>query len=120
MADRDDERVPTQNKAVAALSRPGHLWKTGQSGNPGGRPKAALRVRDLARTHTETALKTLVDCLTSGDERVRVAAATAILDRAWGKPIAAVAEPEETQPNELASLSEDELKAIIAAEQRPS
>lgn len=60
----------------------------GQSGNPSGRPKVDTRVRDLARAHTERAIQALVDAL--DDERTRVAAATALLDRGYGKPAQAI------------------------------
>lgn len=60
----------------------------GQSGNPSGRPKADVRLRDMARQHTEAAINALVEALS--DERHRVAAATALLDRGYGKPIQAV------------------------------
>ncbi len=62
-------------------------FQPGQSGNPGGRPKAAHRVRDAAREHTEAALAVLVQIATEGEsEAARVAAANAILDRGYGKP----------------------------------
>lgn len=62
-------------------------FQPGQSGNPGGRPKASAKVRDLARAHTETALQVLVEIATAGEsEAARVAAANAILDRGYGKP----------------------------------
>ncbi|WP_458438733.1 portal protein [Methylorubrum extorquens] len=62
-------------------------FQPGQSGNPGGRPKAAGRVRDAAREHTEAALAVLVQIATAGEsEAARVAAANAILDRGYGKP----------------------------------
>jgi HEAT repeat protein len=60
----------------------------GQSGNPEGRRKEDNTVRMLARQHTEAAINALVEALS--DERHRVAAATALLDRGYGKPIQAV------------------------------
>jgi hypothetical protein len=42
-------------------------------------------VRDLARQHTEAAIQTLVEALKN--ERTCVAAATALLDRGYGKPV---------------------------------
>ena len=66
-------------------------FKKGQSGNPGGRPKADVAVQDEARKHTVQAIKTLVACLNAKAENTRVAAATALLDRAWGKPTQTVA-----------------------------
>lgn len=60
----------------------------GKSGNPSGRPKVDLRVKEMARAHTEQAIQTLVDALQN--ERTCVAAATALLDRGWGKPAQAI------------------------------
>ncbi|MGN8092819.1 DUF5681 domain-containing protein [Methylobacterium sp. 22177] len=62
-------------------------FQPGQSGNPGGRPKASARVRDAAREHTEAAIQVLVEIAMGGEsEAARVAAANAILDRGYGKP----------------------------------
>jgi uncharacterized protein YbjT (DUF2867 family) len=48
-------------------------------------------VRDLARQHTEAALETLVRIMQRGkSDAARLAAAVAILDRAWGKPVQAL------------------------------
>jgi hypothetical protein len=59
----------------------------GQSGNPGGRPKAIVEVKELAQKHTPEAIKALVNIVAKGEsESARVAAAVAILDRGWGKP----------------------------------
>jgi hypothetical protein len=65
-------------------------FQPGQSGNPGGRPKAAHHIRDLARQHTEAAVLALVEALAAKSERTRVAAAEALLDRGWGRPMQAV------------------------------
>ena len=66
-------------------------WKKGQSGNPGGKRKQDYRIRDLAQALTEEALETLRSIMKgSEDDRARVAAANAILDRGYGKPAQAV------------------------------
>lgn len=65
-------------------------WLPGTSGNPGGRPKEAGEVKELARKHTKAAVETLVSMLNAENERTRVAAAEAILDRGWGRPAQAV------------------------------
>jgi hypothetical protein len=63
---------------------PGRPFPRGVSGNPGGRPRAALDVQALAREHTLEAVTTLVKALSN--ERLCVTAAVALLDRGWGKP----------------------------------
>jgi len=48
-------------------------------------------VRELARQHTEMAINTLVEiCQNGASETARIAAAVALLDRAWGKPTVAI------------------------------
>ncbi len=59
----------------------------GHSGNAGGRPRDERKVAELARSYSVEAIDTLVDIMRNGkDERVRGTAATALLDRGWGKP----------------------------------
>src|SRR6202000_3173538 len=50
--------------------------------------KAITEIRSLARSHTRTALNVLVAVMrnTKATPPSRVAAASAILDRGWGKP----------------------------------
>ena len=63
-------------------------FKKGQSGNPGGRPKEVAEVKALARTHTTTAINTLVNIAKSkkATDAARVHGCIALLDRGWGKP----------------------------------
>ena len=66
------------------------VWAPGQSGNPGGRPSGLSEIREAARKHTKASLDTLVAALGAASEAVRVSAANALLDRAWGKPEQAI------------------------------
>ncbi|BEU99975.1 DUF5681 domain-containing protein [Novosphingobium olei] len=67
-------------------------FQKGQSGNPGGRAKVTLpdgrTLTDLARTHTAKAVEALVGVLDNDEasDAAKVSAATALLDRGWGRP----------------------------------
>ena len=63
-------------------------WAKGQSGNPGGRPRILEAVSDIARESTTLAIETLrtIAADQAAPHAARVSAATALLDRAWGKP----------------------------------
>jgi hypothetical protein len=78
-------------------------FEKGHSGNPGGRPKGDGEIRELARQHTMTALRTLIEIADHGqNESARVTAANALLDRGWGKPavpVVAAELPEEITIN---------------------
>ena len=57
--------------------------------------KQSQRISELAKAYTEEALHTLIDVSRNGlTDAVRVSAANALLDRAYGKP--AVKEEKET------------------------
>jgi Lipoprotein amino terminal region len=64
----------------------------GHSGNPSGRPAIISELQKLARSHTTTALATLVEIMrnTASPPNARVAAAVALLDRGYGRPSTAV------------------------------
>jgi len=51
-------------------------------------PKTLTEIRSLARSHTRTAINALVGVMKAKDATpaARVSAATAILDRGWGRP----------------------------------
>ena len=62
-------------------------FRKGQSANPGGRPKGHGNVRELARQHTEDALKALVAVVNdASNSMARVRAADILLCRGWGAP----------------------------------
>lgn len=66
-------------------------WGKGPVRQPGGRPKGDGDLRELARQHTEDAVATLVEiCWNGENDGARIAAANAILDRGWGKPLVPV------------------------------
>ena len=70
------------------MARSRTSYTPGVSGNKGGRPAGLADIRTLARTYTQDAIDTLVYILKDDEAResARIAAATLLLDRGWGKP----------------------------------
>jgi hypothetical protein len=77
----------------------GRRWKPGQSGNPRGRPRVVADVREAARKWTAEAIETLAAIMRDkkAPPAARGAAATALLDRGWGKPVQQI-EAENAEP----------------------
>jgi hypothetical protein len=61
-------------------------FQRGQSGNPGGRPKLPGEMREMFQARAPEAFEVLTRHLQSSDPRIAITAASAILDRAYGKP----------------------------------
>jgi hypothetical protein len=83
----------------------GRPFQRGQCANPGGRPKVLAEVRDLARRHTEEAIKALVAILRKrkAADAAKVAAACAILDRGYEAQVT----------NVFDQMSDDEQDALL-------
>ena len=73
-------------------------FEKGRSGNPGGRPKENAEVKALARQHGPAAIQKLADLMNCGNPRTEVAAAQALLDRGFGKPVQPIAGDDELPP----------------------
>ena len=79
-------------------------WAPGQSGNPGGRPGGVAEVRKLAQAHTLEAIACLVKEMNNGEtSHARIAAANALLDRAYGKPTQPIGEDPEMPLSQMTS-----------------
>ena len=97
---------------------PRTAWKKGQSGNPGGRPREVAEVKALARQHSEEAIRTIVELMrTAEHERTRLAAASELLDRGFGRPAMALDLGGPVQifgyaAHRLAELNDEELRKL--------
>jgi hypothetical protein len=97
-------------------------FRPGQSGNPLGRPrnsdlvgpsKTRADVRELAKSYAPGAIETLKKVMDDpkAPPAARVGAATAILDRGWGKPT----QPVDANVNFFEALPDHEQRALLAA-----
>lgn len=108
MADNSEKTAKQRGK--------GKPFESGQSGNPGGRPKLPediKHVRELAREYTQEAVDALVIVMRGENSSAgaKVSAAQALLDRGWGK---AEANVNMTVKRDAKELTDDELAAIAA------
>ena len=89
--DDSDDSKPTPESEASDSNAPSPWEKGGPSPNPKGRPiqpKTAKEVRALARQHTTAMVETLARVAKNPKApfAARQAAASSLLDRAWGKP----------------------------------
>ncbi len=89
------------------------MFKKGVSGNPGGKPKGHEDLRDIARSYTLEAIKTLGAIMQNAKlaASTRVTAATVLLERGWGKPLQQI----EVRRTPFDELNPEELGAIARA-----
>jgi hypothetical protein len=85
-------------------------FRPGVSGNPGGKPRELRDIQAAARAQSQEAIKALVDIARYGrSEAARVSAATALLDRAFGKPAQTVHKTNQ----DISRLSDAEIAALL-------
>jgi hypothetical protein len=104
---------------------PGRPFPKGVSPNPGGRPKVIGHVRDLARKYTADAVRTLRSVMANpkSPPAARVAAATALLDRGFGRPGAGSVQftlPELRSASDAAPAMKEIAKAATAGDLTPA
>jgi hypothetical protein len=92
----------------------GRPFQPGVSGNPGGRPKSLVTLRESARAHAAEAIAELARlAVHAKSETARIAAIRELLDRGFGRPTQFVAADNDVLPE---NLTAEELRAQIFAE----
>ena len=96
-------------------------WLPGSSPNPGGRPAGMIEVRDLARHHTAMCIAQLARLVEHAkSDQAKIAAATELLSRGWGRPTQPIAGDDDMPPigidgTAVATLSPEERAALVAS-----
>lgn len=108
---------------VAPRTEGGRFMK-GASGNPGGRPKKAEEVRELAKNVSMKAMQTVIKIMNDEDQKTadRLAAARVVLS-AGGVMIQQTKAVQDAKDKEdpMAEISAEELKKFLAkASEKPS
>lgn len=90
----------------------------GRSGNPSGRPRVIMAVRDLAREHADEAVQVLASIMRDEDSpaAARISAATEILNRGYGRPVDQKAMVVMSQQVERVSSAQEMSTAEIIAQ----
>ena len=99
------------NQSKRGGKRPGAGRKRGVKDRATGEQRASLQ--DLARTHTEAALATLVRVAKESEsDAAAVSAANALLDRGYGKPSQAVQHSGAIGTYDLTKATDDDLDSL--------
>lgn len=117
--DGTQEVLPPEGRAVLPegaipVASGGYLtpWQPGKSGNPAGRSKRFHEVTAAAQDKSMEAIEKLGKLMNCGDERVELMAASALLDRAFGKPKEQKTEDSQLQRPDLSKLDAEDLAAL--------
>ncbi len=62
------------------------MFTKGQSGNPGGRPRATAELRNLAQTAGLEAFQRVIELTRHEDPKIALEAVKIVLDRGFGRP----------------------------------
>jgi hypothetical protein len=114
-------RKPENRQQQDGVRLPNGQFPPGASGNPGGRPAALSDLRELARQHTPAAVAKLAHIMEKGKtEAAIIAAASALLDRGWGKPTQPVSGDGDMpaigiNSTAVATLTADERATLVAS-----
>ncbi len=75
-------------------------------------PDSVWKLRALARCYSLEMIEIVAGLARGSDNKIKLAAASLLLDRGWGKPAQQI---EVGQPGDFTELSDDELDEVIMA-----
>ncbi len=94
---------------------PANPFLPGNSGNPSGRPRVPPEVKALLKQHGIEAVKKIVSLMDSDDERIALAAASNIADRAFGKATQPIAGDDEGDAIKIAVTGDEARNELAGA-----
>ena len=111
-------RPPLTDRQRAGLEMGAqYRFKKGEPArNPGGRPKKIYEVEKLAQKHAKRAIEVMVELLEDDNPKVRLHAASVLLDRGFGKP----RQRTDTNVDVTIDVAQQHLEALRAISNRTS
>jgi hypothetical protein len=94
-------------------------WQPGVSGNPSGRQKEGIDIAALARRLGPKCIGVIEQLLHDEDPRMRYAAATALLDRGYGRQVQAIASSDNAESLTFLHLIAARAVSRQLADERP-
>lgn len=110
----DDDKKP-HGFPKGKSGNPDYQFQKGRSGNPGGRPKEAVRAKELAAAHGPEAIERLVHWMRSDNAKASVQASNILIERWAGKVPQAIVGDDKSDPIRFSDVTDEQRAKAVAA-----